>query len=67
MKLGIVGSRTLNQKNVKEIISQVVAKSKNKIDEIVTGGANGVDSIAELFAKQNNIKCTVFLPQYETY
>jgi hypothetical protein len=26
-----------------------------------------VDSIAELFAKQNNIKCTVFLPQYETY
>lgn len=67
MKLGIVGSRTLNQKNVKEIISQVVEKSKNKIDEIVTGGANGVDSIAELYAKQNNIKCSVFLPQYETY
>lgn len=67
MKLGIIGSRTLNQKNVKEIISQVVTKSKNKIDEIVTGGANGVDSIAELFAKQNHIKRSVFLPQYETY
>lgn len=67
MKLGIIGSRTLNQKNVKEIISQVVTKSKNKINEIVTGGANGVDSIAELFAKQNHIKRSVFLPQYETY
>jgi predicted Rossmann fold nucleotide-binding protein DprA/Smf involved in DNA uptake len=67
MKLGIIGSRTLNQKNVKEIISQVVSKSKNTIDEIVTGGANGVDSIAEFYAKQNHIKCSVFLPQYETY
>ena len=67
MKLGIIGSRTLNQKTVKEIISQVVNKSKSKIDEIVTGGANGVDSIAEFFAKENNIKCSVFLPQYETY
>ena len=26
-----------------------------------------MDSIAELYAKQNNIKCSVFLPQYETY
>jgi len=51
MRLGIVGSRTLNQKNVKEIISQVVAKSKNKIDEIVTGGANGVELNSRTFCK----------------
>lgn len=67
MRLAIIGSRTLNQKIVKEIISQVVAKSKSKIEEIVTGGANGVDSIAEYFAKEKKIKCSVFLPQYETY
>ena len=67
MKLGIIGSRTLNQKNVKNVISQVVAKSKANITEIVTGGANGVDAIAELFAKENQLKCSVFLPQYKTY
>ena len=67
MRLGIIGSRTLNQNNVKEVIAQVISKSKTPINEIVTGGANGVDAIAEFFAKENKIKCTVFLPQYEIY
>ena len=67
MRLAIIGSRTLNQRNVKEIISQVVSKCKTPVTEIVSGGANGVDAIAEHYAKINNIKTTVFLPQYETY
>jgi len=66
MKLAVIGSRSLN-KNVLDVITQVVTKSKNPISEIVTGGAAGVDTIAETFAKNNNIKSTIFLPQYKTY
>ena len=67
MKLGIIGSRTLKNETVKDVISQVISKSKTPINEIVSGGAAGVDKVAELFANDHNIKSTIFLPQYETY
>lgn len=35
--------------------------------EVVCGGANGVDTIAEKWAKKNRIEFAAFLPQYEIY
>lgn len=35
--------------------------------EVVCGGANGVDTIAEKWAKKNGIEFAAFLPQYEIY
>lgn len=67
MKLAIIGSRTLNQQQVIEVINQVVNKSTSKITTIVTGGANGVDSIAEYYAKTHNINVEVYYPLYQKY
>jgi hypothetical protein len=67
MKLAVIGSRTLKGSKVKAVIEHVIAKAKNEIKEIVTGGANGVDAQAEAFAKAKGLCCTVFLPDYEAH
>ena len=36
-------------------------------DEIVSGGAKGVDACAAEYAERNGLKLTVFLPKYERY
>ena len=36
-------------------------------DEIVSGGARGVDSCAAEYARNNGIKLTEFLPKYRLY
>ena len=36
-------------------------------DEIVSGGARGVDTSARKYAKEKGIKLTEFLPEYEKY
>ena len=67
MKLAIVGSRTLNQKQVLQVIEQVIQKSKSTITTVVTGGANGVDSIAEYYARANKLNVEVYYPLYKKY
>ena len=59
MKIAIVGSRKI-----------LVSHLENYIldgDEIVSGGALGVDSCAAQYAKKNGLTLTVFLPNYERY
>ena len=60
MKLAIVGSRGIKNINLKYYIP-------SGIDEIVSGGAIGIDSLAREFALSNNIKLTEFLPIYKLY
>ncbi len=60
MKIAIIGSRNISKLNLKDFLP-------NDIDEIVSGGAKGVDTIAKKFAQQNNIKITEFLPNYECF
>ena len=67
MKLAIVGSRTLNQKQVLQVIEQVIQKSNSTITTVVTGGANGVDSIAEYYARANKLNVEVYYPLYKKY
>lgn len=59
MKIAVVGSRKITVTDIGRHISDG--------DEIVTGGAIGVDSCAADFAKANGLKLTIFLPQYERY
>ena len=59
MKIAIVGSRTISDIKLDEHISAT--------DEIVSGGANGVDTIANKYASANGIKITEFLPNYKKY
>lgn len=67
MKLAVIGSRTLKQREVLTVIAQVVGRAKTPVTEIITGGANGVDAIAEYYAKTEGIKMTVFYPQYQAH
>lgn len=59
MRVAIVGSRTITEIDIGKYISDC--------DEIVSGGAKGVDSCAAEYARLNGIKLTEFLPQYERY
>ena len=59
MKIAIVGSRNITVDSLAKYVSDG--------DEIVSGGADGVDRCAAEYAKKNGIKLTEFLPQYALY
>ena len=59
MKIAVIGSRNVTVADIGRYISEG--------EEIVSGGAVGVDSCAAEYAKENGLKLTVFLPQYERY
>jgi len=60
MKVAVVGSRNL-------LVSDLQQYLPDKITEIVSGGARGVDTCARKFAHRNGLKLTEFLPDYRTY
>lgn len=60
MKIAIIGSRGLHVDDLENYLLE-------NVTEIVSGGAKGIDKDAETYAKANNIKMTVFLPQYDRY
>ena len=59
MRIAIIGSRNIYVPNIGDYVA--------RCDEIVSGGARGVDACAAEYAKQHGVKLTVFLPQYERY
>ena len=60
MKMAILGSRNLTNIALEKYIL-------DDVDEIVSGGAVGVDSCAAEYAKFRKIKLTEFVPEYERY
>ena len=60
MKVAVVGSRDLTNITLDQYIPK-------ETDEIVSGGAVGVDLCAAEYAKKKGLKLTVFLPKYERY
>ena len=60
MKIAIIGSRDLHIDNLGDYLPDGVT-------EIVSGGAKGIDSDAEAYSMVNNLKMTVFLPDYNRY
>ena len=59
MKIAVVGSRSIEDVDLAPYLTDC--------DEIVSGGARGVDSLAAAYAKGHNIPLTEFLPEYERY
>ena len=59
MKIAIIGSRSITDADIGKYVSAG--------DEIVSGGATGIDTLAAEYAKRNGLKLTVFLPEYEKY
>lgn len=70
IKLIVAGTRTFTDyQYVKDKIEDLL-KSKslsNKEIEIITGGARGVDTLAERWARENNVKCTVVKADWGIY
>lgn len=60
MKIAIIGSRGIGDIELDKYMPA-------EVSEIVSGGAVGVDSLAEQYAKEHNIPLTVFLPEYKRY
>lgn len=66
MKLAVVGSRSFNDYSLlKEILDEY--RSINNIDVIISGGAIGADSLAEKYARENNIETLLFLPDWKKH
>ncbi len=59
MKIAIIGSRSAVARGIEEYVEDG--------DEIVSGGAVGVDHFAAEYARSHGLKLTEFLPQYEKY
>ncbi|WP_409968351.1 hypothetical protein RFF05_17870 [Bengtsoniella intestinalis] len=60
MKLAIIGSRNLTISNLQEHLP-------SDVEEIISGGAKGVDTSAKEYAIAHNLKLTEFLPNYAHY
>ena len=59
MKIAIAGSRTIQSIDLAPYVSEG--------DEIVSGGAKGVDSLAAAYARAHGHTLTEFLPDYARY
>ena len=60
MKIAVIGSRSIKNADISQYIPR-------EATEIITGGAIGVDKLAEREARLRNIPLTVFKPDYETH
>lgn len=60
MNLLIVGSRSINEFDLSEYIP-------DDTELIISGGAKGMDSIAEKYADSNNISKLILRPKYKLY
>lgn len=68
MKLAIIGGRNFDKWNLFEDNFLIHYQYRiDSIDEIVSGGAIGVDSLAAELAKIHDIKLKVFRPEYDKY
>ncbi|MCR5605754.1 MAG: DUF2493 domain-containing protein [Treponema sp.] len=75
-KLMICGSRSIKDENwifkqIDEYIESLKASGRltdiTSELEIIHGGASGVDSIADLWAKSHNLKISVVKPEWNIY
>ena len=57
MKLAVIGSRNLTDIDIDKYITA-------DVEEIVSGGAVGVDRCAAEYARSKGLKLTEFLPEY---
>ncbi len=61
MKLAIIGSRSIRQASIENLIP---AALRSTVTEIITGGARGVDTLAAEFARKNGYVLSEFPPDY---
>lgn len=62
MKLAVIGSRTFSDySKMKQLLSTF------ELSQIISGGAQGADSLAAKFAVEHNIELKVFYPDWDRH
>lgn len=62
MKVAVIGSRSFhNYEMLKNVLS------KYHISLIISGGAKGADSLAETYARENDIETLIFKPDWDKH
>ena len=70
MKLAIIGSRGFNDYN---LLTKTLEEHwfhhewGTDVDEVISGGARGADSLGAKWAKAQNLKLTEFIPDWEKH
>jgi hypothetical protein len=64
MKVIIAGSRSINDI---ELVKYAVLESGFDITEVVSGRARGVDTLGEIWARENNISLAYFPADWKKY
>ncbi len=67
MRVAIIGSRGFNEEQKRKAYALLCRYIPANTTEIVSGGAQGIDKLAELYAAQNHLPTKIFLPDYKTY
>ena len=63
MRLAIVGSRKIKDIDLREFLRDM----NEQPDVIISGGANGIDTLAAEYAVKNGIELIVIRPDYDKY
>jgi len=66
MKIIIAGSRGFTNYNILKKYLDTIIENMD-IEEIVSGGARGVDRLGERYAHENNITLKIFPAEWNTY
>ena len=68
MKIAIIGSRNIEhdglQKKAYDMLCRYIPAN---CTEVVSGGAMGIDRLAEIYARENHLRTKIFLPDYDKY
>jgi predicted Rossmann fold nucleotide-binding protein DprA/Smf involved in DNA uptake len=67
MILGIVGSRSYTDYNAFRATVDGILQNCEKPSMIVSGGASGVDKLAEIYAREKQIHTTIFPAEWTLY
>lgn len=64
MNLSVIGSRTFNNY---QLLEEEILYHQLNIGKIISGGAKGADTLAEIFAKKHDIETLILKPEWNLY
>jgi hypothetical protein len=63
MKVAVIGSRTVSDAYYEDLCCHMPIGTS----EIISGGADGADRLAERYASQMHLPCRIYVPNYKKY